>query len=148
MCLVCLGPGAEDTIFSPLNCLCAFVTNQDNNHPLSVSCGVNAISVGASREPQPVTSDFTELLPGLQEINAVFSTVAGQCPSSLPFLTTSWSISFGGPRVHHAFYLKHGSPDEPESKKMLSYADKGPSSQSYGFSSSHVWMRELGHRES
>ena len=26
-------------------------------------------------------------------------------------------------------------------------ADKGPSSQSYGFSSGHVWMQELDHRE-
>ena len=26
-------------------------------------------------------------------------------------------------------------------------ADKGPYSQSYGFSSSHVWMRELDHIE-
>ena len=28
------------------------------------------------------------------------------------------------------------------------FADKDPSSQSYGFSSSHVWMRELDHKES
>ena len=28
------------------------------------------------------------------------------------------------------------------------FADKGPSSQSYGFSSSHVWMRELDYKES
>ena len=27
------------------------------------------------------------------------------------------------------------------------FADKGPSSQSYGFSSSHVWMWELNHKE-
>ena len=27
------------------------------------------------------------------------------------------------------------------------YAIKGPSSQSYGFSSSHVWMRKLDHKE-
>ena len=27
------------------------------------------------------------------------------------------------------------------------FADKGPSSQSYGFSSSHVWMWELDHKE-
>ena len=50
--------------------------------------------------------------------------------------------------MHHALYLKHGSPDELESRKMLSYADKGLSSQSYGFSNSDVWMRELGHSES
>ena len=28
------------------------------------------------------------------------------------------------------------------------FADKGPSSQSYGFSSSHVWMWELDYKES
>ena len=28
------------------------------------------------------------------------------------------------------------------------FADKGPSSQSYGFSSSHVWIQELDHKES
>ena len=27
------------------------------------------------------------------------------------------------------------------------FADKGPSSQSYGFSCSHVWMQELGYKE-
>ena len=27
------------------------------------------------------------------------------------------------------------------------FANKGPSSQTYGFSSSHVWMWELGHKE-
>ena len=27
------------------------------------------------------------------------------------------------------------------------FADKGPYGQSYGFSSSHVWMRELDHKE-
>ena len=31
---------------------------------------------------------------------------------------------------------------------MTLLADKGPSSQSYGFSSSHVWMWDLGHKES
>ena len=28
------------------------------------------------------------------------------------------------------------------------FADKGPFSQSYGFSSSHVWMLQLDHKES
>ena len=35
------------------------------------------------------------------------------------------------------------------SKKQRHYFDhKGPYSQSYGFSSSHVWMLELDHKES
>ena len=32
-------------------------------------------------------------------------------------------------------------------KQRHYFADKGPSSQSYGFSSSHVWMWELNHKE-
>ena len=32
--------------------------------------------------------------------------------------------------------------------KSRDITDKGPSSQSYGFSSSHVWMWELDHKES
>ena len=30
----------------------------------------------------------------------------------------------------------------------INFANKGPSSQSYDFSHSHVWMRELEHKES
>ena len=33
-------------------------------------------------------------------------------------------------------------------KQRHYFANKGPSSQSYGFSSSHVWMWELGYKES
>ena len=33
-------------------------------------------------------------------------------------------------------------------KSRKYFTDKGPSSQSYGFSCSHVWMRELGYKES
>ena len=29
----------------------------------------------------------------------------------------------------------------------VTFADKGPYSQSYVFSASHVWMRELDHKE-
>ena len=32
-------------------------------------------------------------------------------------------------------------------KQRRYFADKGPYGQSYGFSSSHVWMRELDHKE-
>ena len=46
-----------------------------------------------------------------------------------------WKKSYDQPRQH--------------SKKQRHYfADKGPSSQSYGFSSCHVWMWELDHKES
>ena len=33
-------------------------------------------------------------------------------------------------------------------KQRLHLAKKGPSSQSYGFSSSHIWVWELDHKES
>ena len=39
--------------------------------------------------------------------------------------------------------LRKNSYDKPRQcikKQTYSFADKGPSSQSYGFSSSHVWM--------
>ena len=46
-----------------------------------------------------------------------------------------WKKSYDQPRQHI--------------KKQRGYfADKGPSSQSYDFSSSHVWMWELDHKES
>ena len=37
---------------------------------------------------------------------------------------------------------------EPRSAPGYYFANKGPSSQSYGFSSSHVWMWELEYKES
>ena len=43
------------------------------------------------------------------------------------------------------------SYDQPRKriqKQRHYFADKGPSSQGYGFSSSHVWMWELNHKES
>ena len=46
-----------------------------------------------------------------------------------------WKKSYDQPRQH----IK---------KQRLYFANKSPSSQSYGFSSSHVWMCELGYKES
>ena len=45
-----------------------------------------------------------------------------------------WKKSYDKPRQHIKMQRHH-------------LADKGPSSQSYGFSSSHVWMWELDHKE-
>ena len=39
-------------------------------------------------------------------------------------------------------------PEQPIKKQIDYFADKGPSSRSYGFSSSHVWMSELEYKES
>ena len=46
-------------------------------------------------------------------------------------MLTPWKESYDQPRQH----IK---------KQRHYFADKGPSSQSYGFSSSHLWMWELG----
>ena len=49
--------------------------------------------------------------------------------------TPPWKESYDQPRQHI--------------KKQRQYiANKGPSSQGYGFSSSHVWMWELDYKES
>ena len=50
-------------------------------------------------------------------------------------MLASWKKSSDKPRQH----IK---------KQRHYFADKGPSSQSYGFSSGHVWMWELDHKES
>ena len=39
------------------------------------------------------------------------------------------------------------TPRQHIKKQRHYFTDKGPSSQSYGFSSSHVWLRELDHKE-
>ena len=48
-------------------------------------------------------------------------------------------------------YSLEGSYDQPRQhikKQTTTFANKGPSSQGYGFSSSHVWMWELDYKES
>ena len=42
----------------------------------------------------------------------------------------------------------YDKPRQHIKKKRYHFADKGPYSQSYGFSSSHVWMWELDYKES
>ena len=42
----------------------------------------------------------------------------------------------------------HDQPTQHIKKQRRYFANKGPSSQSYGFSSSHLWMWELDHKES
>ena len=50
-------------------------------------------------------------------------------------MLTPWKKSYDQPRQHIQ-------------KQRYQFANKGPSSQSYGFSSSHVWMWELDYKES
>ena len=70
-------------------------------------------------------------------------TLFSRAPKSLQMVTAaiklkdsySWKKSYDQPRQH----IK---------KKRQYFANKGPSSQSYGFSSSHVWIWELDYKES
>ena len=48
-----------------------------------------------------------------------------------------------------ALWMKSYDQPRQHIKKQRHYVtDKGPSSQSYGFSSRHIWMRNLNHKES
>ena len=48
---------------------------------------------------------------------------------------------------HMLLGRKADKPRQCIKKQRLHFANKGPCSQSYGFSSSHVWMWELDHKE-
>ena len=50
-------------------------------------------------------------------------------------MLTPWKESYNQPRQHIE-------------KQRCYFANKGQSSQGYGFSSSHVWMRELEYKKS
>ena len=50
-------------------------------------------------------------------------------------MLTPWKESYDQPRQH-------------VKKRRHYFANKGPSSQGYGVSSSHIWMRELDYKES
>ena len=65
--------------------------------------------------------------------------------------TLFWEAPKSLQMVNAAMKLKDTSSLEEKKniKKQRHYsANKGPSSQSYGFSSSHVWMWELDYKES
>ena len=47
----------------------------------------------------------------------------------------------------HQKAVIHDKPRQRIKKQRHHFADKGPSSQSYGFSRSHVWMWRLDHKE-
>ena len=57
-------------------------------------------------------------------------TADGDCSHEIKKTVASWKKSYDKPGQH----IK---------KQRHYFADKGPSSQRYGFSSSHVWMWEL-----
>ena len=62
-------------------------------------------------------------------------TADGDCSHEIKWCLCLGKKSYDKPRQHNE-------------KQRYYSADKGPSSQSYGFSGSHVWMWELSHQES
>ena len=50
--------------------------------------------------------------------------------------------------MHAPWKKSYDKPRQDIKKRRYYFANKGPSSQSYGFSSSHVWMWELDYNES
>ena len=75
-----------------------------------------------------------------------------------PFLNPAWT--FGGSKITAdsecsqeiktlaPWKKSYGQPRQHIKKQRHYFANKGPSSQSYGFSNSHVWMWELDYKES
>ena len=64
-------------------------------------------------------------------------------PKSLQMVTAALKLK-------DAFFLekKYDQPRQHFTKQRCYFANKGLSSQGYGFSSSHVWMGELDYKES
>ena len=79
------------------------------------------------RETVETVTDF--ILEGGSKINA-----DGDCSHEIKTLAP-WKKSYDQPRQHIR-------------KQRYYFANKGPSSQSYGFFSGHVWMWELDYKES
>ena len=63
-------------------------------------------------------------------------------PKSLQMVTLAMKLKDACP-----WKKSYGQPRQPIKKQRHYFANKGPSSQSYGFSNSHVWMWELDHKE-
>ena len=73
-----------------------------------------------------------------------FSFFGGGGPKSLQLVTEATEI-----KRHLLLGRKAMTTLDKHIKKQRQYfANKGPSSQSYGFSSGHVWMLELDYKES
>ena len=76
---------------------------------------------------------------------------SGKRETLFSWAPTSLQVATAARKLKDAFATWKKSYDQPRQhiKKQRHYfANKGPSSQSYGFSSSHVWMWALDHKES
>ena len=67
----------------------------------------------------------------------------GGAPKSLQIVTAAMKL-----KDTCSFQVSYDQPSQHTKKQRHYFANKSPSSQSHGFSSSHVWMWELDSKES
>ena len=73
----------------------------------------------------------------------------GGLPKSLQMVTEAMKLKGSEEKLRRKARKKsYDQPRQHIKKQRHYFASKGPSSQSYGFSSSHVWMWELDYKES
>ena len=72
-----------------------------------------------------------------------WQTLFSWSPKSLQMVTVAMKL-----KDACSFKKSYDKPRQHIKKQRHYFADKGPSSQSYRFSSSHVWIWELDHKES
>ena len=68
-------------------------------------------------------------------------------PKSLQMETVAMKLKHACSLDEKLWHPRHPKPRQCVKKQRHHFADKGPFSQSYGFSSSHVWMWQLDHTE-
>ena len=101
-------------------------------------------------------------MPVLDKLHSIMSYSAVDCEfnvnASTVYIKSVFLSRFWAPKPRHmvtaAMKLKdvswkesYDNPRQSIKRQRHHFADKGLSSQSYGFSSSHVWMWELDHKE-
>ena len=85
----------------------------------------------------PITSWQTDG-ETMETVTALFS----QAPKSLQMVTAAMKL-----KDNRFLKKSYDQPRQHIKKQRRYFANKSPSSQSYDFSSSHVWMWELDHKE-
>ena len=90
---------------------------------------------------------------GADSVGPTFCVLPRSEQLRLPGVWRAWSLQLMASPVPVTWFSGcttgvHSQADvnRPESQEV--FANKGPFSQGYGFSSSHVWMGELDHKES
>ena len=72
-----------------------------------------------------------------------------QCQTLFSWAPKSLQMMIAAMKLEDAYSLESYDQPRQHSKQQRHYSvNKGPSSQGYGFSSSHVWMWELDYKES